>query len=64
MTYHIESRNLGHRMNTEWDRDTVEGGMGSNVNTFDSMDEAESTIGELQTLGGDWAAAEYRVIQD
>jgi hypothetical protein len=59
MTYHIESHGRGRE---DWDRAYVE--ETPDANTFDSEEEAHEAIESLRQIGSEWAAAEYRVVED
>lgn len=48
---------------TNGGRWTTEGLGDRGVNRFDSEEEAERAIESLRALGGDWAEAEYRVVE-
>ena len=56
--FEIQSRNRKNNLLTEWGPEGI-----GEPNEFASRDEAWAAIRDLQSLGEDWADAEYRVVE-
>lgn len=58
MAYEIQSRTRKNNLLSDWRNDEI-----GEPNTFTKRAAAQSAIRDLQSLGDDWAAAEYRVVE-
>jgi len=54
---------MKYEIQTEHQGMWIAANVGTHGNEFDTREEAEAAIEDLRKLGGEWADAEYRIVE-